>query len=467
MDIVPNHSFGTDPMVRLYQDPDGSAANDNPWFNKISKHPFSPGYDFDHGDPWTREFWKRVFDFWIEEFHIDGYRIDLSKGLTQTDSGSDVGAWNQYDQSRVDILFDYANDIWGNHPGTYLILEHLGNNDEETALANGGFMIWGKMTTEYTQAVMGYDGDINYGSWQARGYQWPNLVTYAESHDEERMAYELTTYGNAFAGYDAKEESTAMDRLAMAHAFLLAIPGPKMMWQWGELGYQISIFDCLNGAFSEECKLDEKPAPWADLSNVDRRGLAKTIAALNDLKKNQPAFGTYDYNVDGSGKGKRIHLYGPDQNAVLVGNFDVVPIDMVPGFPYVGTWYDHFTGQGQSVNNLGASMTFQPGEWHLFMDTPLPTPDTDGSLPILVNVGCTDVAAQNYDPLAEADNGTCQYETVLQLDMGDLPVDPAGVHVAGSFQSWQAGETPLELERTASTEPLWSHKRAPKSNTNS
>ena len=46
VDIVPNHSFGTDPLVRLYQDADGSAANDNPWFNKIAKHPFSPGYDF-------------------------------------------------------------------------------------------------------------------------------------------------------------------------------------------------------------------------------------------------------------------------------------------------------------------------------------------------------------------------------------------------------------------------------------
>ena len=35
-------------------------------------------------------------------------------------------------------------------------------------------------------------------------------------------------------------------------------------------------------------------------------------------------------------------------------------------------------------------MTLQPGEWHLYLDTPLPTPDTDGTLPILVNVGCTD-----------------------------------------------------------------------------
>ena len=51
MDIVPNHSFGTDPMVRLYQDADGSVSEDNPWYNKTSTHAFSPGYDFNHEDP--------------------------------------------------------------------------------------------------------------------------------------------------------------------------------------------------------------------------------------------------------------------------------------------------------------------------------------------------------------------------------------------------------------------------------
>jgi len=445
LDIVPNHSFGTDPMVRLYQDADGTVASNNPWFNEVAMHPYSPGYDFDHGDPWTREFWKRVFNFWIDEYHIDGYRVDLSKGLTQNFTGSNVDAWNQYDQSRVDILFDYANDLWSNHPGTYMILEHLGNNDEETALANGGFMIWGKMTYAFSQSAMGYYGDINYASWQNRGYAWPNLVAYAESHDEERMGFEMASYGNSSGSYNVQVEATAMDRLAMTHAFLLALPGPKMIWQWGELGYDTSIFDCLNGTFAEECKLGEKPAPWLDLDNEHRLSLAKTIAALVDLKKNQPVFGTFDYSVDGSGMGKRIHLYGPDQNAVLVGNFDVNPINMVPGFPYTGTWYDHFTGLPLSVNNLGQAQTLQPGEWHLYLDTPLPTPDTDGSIPILAEVGCTDPAAVNYDPLAEADNGSCQYETVLQLELGDLTPSAAGVHVAGSFQGWVADATPLEL----------------------
>ena len=445
LDIVPNHGFGNDPLARLYLDGDGSIAANNPWFNETSRHPFSPGYDYDHGNPWTTEFWKRVFDFWMDEFHVDGYRVDLSKGLTQTNSGSNVGYWSQYDQSRVDILFDYGNHIWNNHPGSYVILEHLGSNDEEAVLANGGFMLWGKMTQQYTESAMGYDGDINYGSWQNRGWNWPNLVTYAESHDEERAAFSLTSYGNASGDYDTKQEATAMDRLEMMHAFLLAIPGPKMMWNWGELGYQISIFDCLNGTFEEGCKLNEKPAPWEDLENEHRVGLAKTIAALNHLKKTQPVFGTYDFNVDGSGKGKRIHLYSPDQNAVLVGNFDVIPMDIVPGFPFTGTWHDHFTGEEIAVNDLGNAWYLQPGEWRLLMDTPLPTPDTDGSTPIETNLGCMDEAAQNYDPSAEADNGSCMFVTMLELGLGDVEASSLGVHVAGSFQGWNPGGTAMEM----------------------
>jgi len=97
------------------------------------------------------------------------------------------------------------------------------------------------------------------------------------------------------------------------------------------------------------------------------------------------------------------------------------------------------------VNNVGQAQTFQPGEWHIYLDTPLPVPDTDGSVPILAEVGCTDPAAVNYDPLAEADNGSCTYETVLQLELGSLTPAPSGVHVAGSFQGWVPNGTPLEL----------------------
>ena len=111
-----------------------------------------------------------------------------------------------------------------------MILEHLGDNPEETALANGGFLLWGKSTSTFGEATLGYGGDFSAASWQARGWNWPNLIAYIESHDEQRLAHDLMLYGNASGSYDTKVLSTAMDRLAMAHAFLFALPGPKMMY---------------------------------------------------------------------------------------------------------------------------------------------------------------------------------------------------------------------------------------------
>lgn len=440
LDIVPNHGFGQDPLARKYLDPDGSIAPNNPWFNEVAMHPFSPGYDYNHWDPWTQEFWKRVFDYWIDEYHIDGYRIDLSKGLTQTNSGGDVGAWNQFDQGRVDLLFNYGNHIWSNHPGTFIILEHLGNNDEETVLANGGFMLWGKMTFNFAQATMGWGGDLSFGLHTSRGWSFPNLVTYFESHDEERLAHDVLTFGAENGDYDVKNFSTAMERVAMAHAFLLSMPGPKMTWQWSEMGYDVSIFDCLNGTFNESCKLGEKPERWWYLDDPDRRAAVKKTAAVAQLKKSQPAFNGWDFNADLWGELKRIRLYNPDQNVIVIGNFGTSGLSMPPGFPYAGTWYDHFTGEEIVENDLNNPWYFAPGELRILMDTPLPTPDLDGSTPLAINGGCTDVEANNYDPSAEINDGSCLYTVTLSVAFDGLPADP---HVAGSFQGWDPGTTPL------------------------
>ena len=447
LDIVPNHGFSQDPLARLYLDGDGSIAGNNPWFNEVSMHPFSPGYDYNHWDPWTMEFWKRVFDFWTEEYHVDGYRIDLSKGLTQNYSGDDVGAWNQYDQGRVDLLFNYGNHVWSNHPGTYIILEHLGNNDEETVLANGGFMLWGKMTYNFAQATMGYGGDLSFGLHTSRGWNYPNLVTYFESHDEERLAHEVLTYGAQNGDYDVKNLSTAMQRIAMAHAFLLAMPGPKMTWQWSEMGYDVSIFDCLNGNFEEMCKLNEKPERWWYLDDPDRRAAVKLTAAVAQLKKNQPAFNGWDFNADLWGELKRIRLYNPDQNAIIIGNFGTTALSMVPGFPYTGTWYDYLSGEEIQVNDLNDAWSFAPGEFRILMDTQLPTPDTDGTTPLAINGGCTDAAANNYDPTAETDDGSCLYTVTLAVGFDGNP--PAAPHVAGNFQGWNAAGTSLTENATS------------------
>ncbi len=435
LDVVPNHGYGLDPLARLYLDADGSIAENNPWFNEQAPHPFAYGLDYDHGDPWTRTFWKRVFDHWIDTYHIDGYRIDLSKGLTQTNTGGDVGAWNAFDPSRVEILFDYANHIWSEHPGTYLILEHLGDNAEEAALANGGFMLWGKMSDPFKQATLGYGADLSWGLHTSRGWMWPNLVTYFESHDEERLAHELQLYGASNGGYDASAFSTAMDRLALAHAFLLPLPGPKMMWQWGEMGYDVSLFDCLDGTFSDGCKLNEKPERWWYLDDPDRRRLTKTVAALGRLKRDQPAFNGWDFDADLGGVLKRIRLFNPDQNAIVIGNFGTSGGSIVPGFPYTGTWYDYFSGEAIVENDLGNAWYLAPGEFRVLIDTPLPTPDTSGITDLAFETGCTDSLATNFG--ADAD---CIYGVALRVAFDTPPADP---HVAGTFNGWDPAATPL------------------------
>lgn len=379
LDIALNHSFGQNPMVRMYFNPDagqfGQPTAESPWFNQTPTHDFNVGYDFNHEQPRTRAFTKRVIQYWMDEYHIDGYRFDLSKGFTQNNTLGNIGAWNAYDQSRVNIWTDYYNHMQTVEPGSYVILEHLGDNPEETALANIGMMLWGKMTTQYEEAAMGYTSDLNWGSYQARGWNNPHLISYAESHDEERVMYKTLNFGNSAGSYDTQEFDIAIQRQELAHALLIPVPGPKMIWQFGELGYDYSINYCEDGTINETCRTSPKPILWEYQDVEGRLRCYKVVSALNKLKLTQAIFSTTNFNMDTGGFGKRIHLNGSTQNAVIVGNTSVNQLSFIPGFQHTGTWYDYFTGESFQVNDLNASFTYAPGEYHVYLDYQLPTPD--------------------------------------------------------------------------------------------
>jgi hypothetical protein len=286
-----------------------------------------------------------------------------------------VAAWGAYDQSRVNILTDYYNHIQTTEPGAYVILEHLGDNSEETVLSNIGMMLWGKMTTQYEEASMGYSGDINWGSYQNRGWSAPRLVSYGESHDEERIMYKNLSFGNSSGSYDVQDLNTGLKRMEMVHALLLPIPGPKMIWQFGELGYDYSINYCEDGTINSNCRTSPKPVRWDYYSNPNRLHLYKVTAAINNLKKNYQTFSTTNYTLDGGGKGKRLILDGATMDAVVVGNFDVIGINMIPGFTHTGTWYDYFTGAAVEVTSTSTPFSYMAGEYHIYTDQALPLPD--------------------------------------------------------------------------------------------
>ncbi|MFY8004515.1 MAG: alpha-amylase family glycosyl hydrolase, partial [Chitinophagaceae bacterium] len=191
IDMVLNHSFGSSPMVQMYWNAAAQkpAAN-SPWFFPDARHPFNVGFDMNHdlSNQATKDFVDRVMEHWLVNFKVDGFRWDLSKGFTPLSMNTaDIGVWNAFSQARIDIwkrIYDKMQQI---APGTYCILEHLGDNGEEAQLGNHGMMLWGKMTDEYNNATMGFpnNGDLT-RSFDRPFWNKRNLVSYMESHDEER-----------------------------------------------------------------------------------------------------------------------------------------------------------------------------------------------------------------------------------------------------------------------------------------
>ncbi|MBK7869127.1 MAG: T9SS type A sorting domain-containing protein [Ignavibacteriales bacterium] len=378
LDMVLNHAFGLNPMVRLYWDATNNrpAAN-SPWFNPIARHPYNVGYDFNHEAQATKDYVDRVNKFWIEEYKFDGFRFDLSKGFTQTNSGSNVGQWGQYDQSRINLLKRMAQQIWTVDPNSYVILEHFADNNEEIVLANEGMMLWGNHNSNYSEAAMGYhdNNKSNFGgvSWKNRNFSSPKLIGYMESHDEERLMFKNLQYGAASGNYSVKNLGTALARQKLAGAFFFTVPGPKMIWQFGELGYDLSIFyPCGN----DGCKTDPKPVKWEYWQETSRVNLYKTYSELIKLKQNYPAFSSTDFTIDAGTAMKKIKINDASMNVTIVGNFGVTQASFNPGFQNTGKWYDFFSGDSITVSDVNMSVSLLPGEFKIYTTVKLPTPES-------------------------------------------------------------------------------------------
>ncbi len=373
MDMVLNHAYNTNPMAMEYWDAENNRpAADNPWFNTSSPNPdYSWGNDFNHESPETQAFVDTVNRYWMREYHIDGFRFDFTKGFTNT-----PGEGSGYDQSRINILERMASKIWEDKPDALVILEHFTANSEEKVLSDKGMLIWGNSNYNYNEATMGYHdnnkSDFSWISYKKRGWTQPNVMGYMESHDEERLMYKNITYGNGNDSYQIKQLPTALKRMELAGAFFFSIPGPKMIWQFGERGFDYSInWPCMDGG----CRTDPKPARWDYMNDGNRKHLYNTWKALIDLRDTLSLFETSDYDLNVSTAMKRIRLTDANLSMVVIGNFDVKEGSINPNFYSTGKWYDFLTGESIDVTNVNNPITLQAGEFKIYTDKKLKTPD--------------------------------------------------------------------------------------------
>lgn len=382
MDVVPNHCYGQSPLAQLYWNAtlNRPAAN-NPWLNEVQPHAFGFGNDFNHESAATKYFWKRMFDFWLREYKMDGFRMDFTKGLTQKASSNDA-QFSAYDQSRVDILRTYADTIWKYFPSSYIILEHLAATNEEQALQGLGFLLWGgkRENVAYNEASMGYHDNnksnfssIVYNSTE-RGFTQPALVGYMESHDEERLMYKNITYGNVSGTYSVKNDSIALRRMEAVSSLFFTIPGPKMIWEFGERGYDKSIFACTDNSIpqpygNEECKLSRKEPRWQYMQDIKRKRLYDITAALIRLRTTQTAlFNSTDFSYSLVNAVKYFKINSTDLNALVIANLDVVASNASVSFQGAGTWYDYLTGATITATGALQTIPLQPGEYHVYLN---------------------------------------------------------------------------------------------------
>ncbi|BBM68439.1 hypothetical protein RmaAA213_02850 [Rhodothermus marinus] len=385
LDVVYNHATGNSPLVQLY----GPTA-DNPFINIPARHPFNVFYDLNHEHPYIQYWLDRANRYWLEEFRVDGFRFDLSKGFTQKYTDNDVGAWSAYDASRIRLLKRMADAIWAVDSTAYIILEHFADNQEEKELAaygqdrgRAGMLLWHNLNRAFSQSVTGYLNDPNFSSdlttiyYKNRGFPTPNLIAYMESQDEQWLMYRMRAYGARQGSYDVRSLPVALDRMKLAGAFFFTVPGPKMIWQFGELGYGYGERgeQCLEGA-GDSCpsiapgRIDPKPIRWDYRNDPLRMKLYKTWAELLRLRREHAVFRSPETQVrmrlQHGVPGRWLSLTHPELSVVVVGNFGLEPLVVTPTFPQTGTWYDYFNGDSLVVDDPNTGIELLPGEFRLY-----------------------------------------------------------------------------------------------------
>ena len=358
LDMVFNHATGLNPMNKLY--PYGTDLANNPWFNVTAPHSDNVYEDWNHGFEPAHEMFIRALKYWLTEYKVDGFRLDLSHGLCSDKANTSVGNLKDY----------YDKGVKAVSPTAYMICEHWGSNmgTERPQLISYGMQCWNNTTNAYCQTAMGWlkDGD-GFGEANRDGY-----VSYCESHDEERMQYKCKKYGNG----DLQTNTAArLARVPENVAFNVLLNGSHMLWMWEEIGYDFSINSDVDhpDAYNTNYRCNKKPRPDAigrSYFTQANRVAAFTKCAQVITLRTQLMPSVFEGNPTSQNisSGAQLRKIQWGSNVFAAANFDVTTNQTVT-LPS-GTWYDYLEG----ATRANGTYTLAPGELKVFTGTPVIAP---------------------------------------------------------------------------------------------
>ena len=364
MDMVFNHATGNNPQNKLY--PYGAELVYNPWFNAVAPHSDNVYEDWNHGFPETKKMFIRALKYWLTEYKVDGFRMDLSHGFCgKTDDAFD------------NICDYYDNAVRAVSPDAYFILEHWGSRmgTERPKLIERGMLCWHNINNAYSQMAMGFQTSDGIGDANRKGY-----VSYCESHDEERNYYKAKTYGK---GLVKENEAARLNRVPMTIAMNVLLNGPKMIWQFNELGYDYSINSTkgstkIDGGNRTSVKEQPEALGWFDDSlRMAQYDKVSQVIRLRTQVMPELFTGTPRQAQLGSGKAVKSIWWQTDTLGLFAAGNCAAEQSQIVSIPDPNTdttateqalsWYDYFTGRlipaGEHVMAAGELLVLTTRQW--------------------------------------------------------------------------------------------------------
>ncbi len=249
---------------------------------------------FDYGKNEVRNFLIANALFWVEQFHIDGLRVDAVASMLYLDYGKQDGQWipNEYgDNKNLEAieLFKHLNSVMKKrNPGVVMIAE------ESTA--------WPKVTGDVEEGGLGFHLKWNMG-WMHDFLEYMKLDPYFRKHNHNQMTFAMSyAYGENYILVLSHDEVVHLkcsminkmpgigedkfSNLKAGYAFMMGHTGKKLLFMGQDFAQQRE--------WSEGRELD-----WYLLGEENHRHMQEFVRDLLHLYREHPALSEMDKSWDG------------------------------------------------------------------------------------------------------------------------------------------------------------------------